>query len=277
MAILKISDELQDELITLLKSSKSLEETIIVLKETPKFSTLLSSIETILKEDKFVQFRGGKLSDYKFFFTALVSFFGEYYGVVEHTGIKVECEYTGCSRNQLVLHNDDAIDIEQQPRLGFIQLTKKDPILNVKNGIVLIRELIRELKFKNPGLLNDLLTVPVPMCSYGINYDGKKKRRIVVKEPILSKDEAGYRVRFDFERISFYYKELKQKQSYEEGKMIFDFLQYANGIKKIIYLEVGDILIQNNKETLHDRDECSIIMEKDKKLNTREILVSFAR
>tara|TARA_R110000764_G_scaffold240095_1_gene342410 strand:- start:4834 stop:5667 length:834 start_codon:yes stop_codon:yes gene_type:complete len=277
MAILKISDEFQDELITLLKSSQSLEETIDILKKDSKFSNLLISIENILKEDKFVQFRGGKLSNYKFFFAGLVSCFGEYYGVIEHTGIKVDCDYTGCSRNQLFLHNDDAIDIERQPRLGFIQLIKKDPILKVKNGVVLIRELIRELKFKNPNLLNELLTVPVPMCSYGINYDGDSKRRIVIKEPILSKDDSGYKVRFDFERISFYYKDLNKRQPYVEGKMIFDFLQYANSIKKILYLDVGDILIQKNKETLHDRDECSIEIGVDGQLNTREILVSFAR
>jgi len=277
MAILKISDELQAELKTLLKSSQSPEETIDILSKSTKFSSLLTSLKKILIEDKFVQFRGGELSNYNFFFTALVNCFGEYYGVIEHTGIKIDCDYTGCSRNQLVLHNDDAIDIERQPQFGFIQVIKEDPIFKVHNGIVLIRELIRELKFKDPDLLNSLLTVPVPMCSYGINYDGDNKKRLVVKEPILTKDIDGYKVRFDFERINFYYKEKNEKQPYEESKMIFDFLQYANGIKKALFLEVGDILIQNNKETLHDRDECSIELGTNGKLNSREILVSFAR
>ena len=258
MAILKISDEFQAELKTLLKSSQSLKETIDIISKSTEFSNLLTSLKKVLKEDKFVQFRGGELSNYNFFFTALVSSFGEYYGVVEHTGIKIDCNYTGCSRNQLVLHNDDAIDIDHQPHFGFIQVIKKDPVLKVQNGIVIIRELIRELKFKNPELLHSLLTVPVPMCSYGINYDDQNKKRLVIKEPILSKDNSGYKVRFDFERINFYYKEKNEKQPYEESKMIFDFLKYANSIKKALFLEVGDILIQNNKETLHDRDESSI-------------------
>jgi len=86
-----------------------------------------------------------------------------------------------------------------------------------------------------------------------------------------------YFTRFDITRIKYYYKFYNKKQDKKESLLIDNFLKYAKKFRKEFYLETGDILIHNNKTTLHDRTECSLELNLDGLLSTREIFVSFVR
>jgi len=240
------------------------------------FTNLISSIKTILKEDKYIILRG-LINNSDGFFEVFVEEFGLFYGNIEKTGIKIDCDYTGCNRKALGLHNDDAIDINNQPKFGFIQVTKTDPVLNVRNGVVVISELVNKLKYENPELLNSLINNPVPMLSYGVNYIDKKYDEILIKEPIIYKKYNEYHVRFDDSRIAHYYFKNKLKQSHSELSMIEEFIKASNSIKHEFNLECGDIFIHDNLTTLHDRSECSIEINEDGSFNTREIMVCFSR
>ncbi len=276
MPTLKISNSLRDEIRNSLEGCNSAIEAYECLSKSESFVNIIVSIKKLLNDEKYVVVSGFWGLD-KSSLETFVRFFGEYYGVVEHTGIKIDCDYTGCASSSLILHNDDAIDLETQPNTGFIQVIREDPVFNVSNGIVLVRELVRKLKFENKELLEKLLRYPIPMLSYGINYEDRTKSKIITEEPVLYKKDNEYRVRFDFYRNKFYYKDANLEQLYEEAKLIYDFLSYAEQVKKNITLMKGDILIHNNKSTLHDRGECSMEIDQSGLLNTREILVSFSR
>jgi len=90
----------------------------------------------------------------------------------------------------------------------------------------------------------------------------------MVSEPILYKINDKFNVRFDLTRVNYYA---------EEKYIIDKFLNIAKKFRKEVYLEKGDILIHNNKRTLHDRTECSFELNMDASFNTREIFVSFVR
>ena len=84
-------------------------------------------------------------------------------------------------------------------------------------------------------------------------------------------------MRFDLTRIHYYYWKKQEIQSIEERLLIDKFLNIAKKFRKEFYLEQGDILILDNKRTLHDRTECSFKLNRDGSFNTREIFVSFVR
>jgi hypothetical protein len=246
------------------------------IQNDKSFINLVNATKTILAEDQHIVIRG-LVNNSEKFFEAFVEEFGVYYGVIERTGIKLDCNYTGCNRKALGLHNDDAIDVNNQPKFGFIQVTKPDPILKVGNGVVIIKDIVRKLKFENPRLLEALLATSVPMLSYGVNYIGGEDKEIIVNSPILYIKEGSYQVRFDDSRVAHYYYKKGLKQSHQELDMIESFIKAAHEVKRVYYLECGDVIIVNNLTTLHDRSECSLEIDLDGSFNTREIMVSFAR
>lgn len=277
MPILLLSEDAQASLNTGLLACETKEQVDELIRESPALNALLYSARKIVDQEKYVQIKGiPNLSNAGW--QAITGHFGEYYGAVEKTDIKTDCNYSGCSVNSLILHNDDAVDVDNQPKYGFIQVTQADSLGVVSNGIVLARELKRKLQFEAPELLNKLLFNPIPMLSYGVNYDDKLKEEIITNEPILYKSNSGdYCFRFDYDRNIFFYRNQGRIQSTDEAKMIYEFLKHANQIKKKIYLASGDILIHDNKCTLHDREECSIKFNSDGTTYTRSIAVSFAR
>lgn len=277
MPILLLSEDVQASLNTGLLACKTKEQVDKLIRESPALNSLLYSAKKIVTQEKYVQIKGiPNLNNAGW--QAITGHFGEYYGAVEKTDIKTDCNYSGCSVNSLILHNDDAVDLNNQPKYGFIQVTQADSLGVVSNGIVLARELKRKLQFEAPELLDKLLSDPVPMLSYGVNYDDKLKKEIITNEPILYKSNSGeYCFRFDYERNIFFYRNQGKNQNPDEAKMIYEFLKHANQIKKKIYLASGDILIHDNKCTLHDREECSIKFNSDGTTYTRSIAVSFAR
>jgi hypothetical protein len=276
MPILALTKEFQTSHLASLKDLSKKEQYKNYIQNEKAFINLVESIKTILTEDQHIVIRG-LINSSEAFFEAFVEEFGVYYGAIERTGIKLDCDYTGCNRKALSLHNDDAIDLDNQPRFGFIQVTKPDPVLKVTNGVVVIKELVRKLKYENPHLLEALLTTTVPMLSYGVNYIDNHRDEIITQESILYKKNGSYQVRFDDNRVAHYYYKKGLRQSYQELDMIEKLAKTANEIKHKYHLECGDILIQNNLTTLHDRSECSLEINEDGSFNSREIMVSFAR
>lgn len=276
MSTIKISDEFKTLMKAQFSSSNELEN-YRYINSNRKFLDLTSNIKKLLKYNHFILIKNiGFIHDKKLF-EFFIKQFGDYYGIIEETGINLECNYTGCTDKLIELHNDDAIDLTHQPEYGFIQVQQEDPLSLPMNGIVLVDSIVRYLEVYNPLLLNDLYTIKVPMLSFGVNYDNTNKTLIEVHEPILYKNNNITMVRFDLTRIKFYYKYKKIIQSEKESLLIDEFLHYAKKFRKEFYIEKGDILIHNNKRTLHDRTECSFEINSDGLLNTREIYVSFAR
>ncbi len=275
MTYLVLSNTIKTEISLWVNHLSKASEIHQILLNKPEFMFLMNSAKRVLFDEKYVVLKNTPFSTAEQL-EALIKFFGTFYGKVEHTGIKVKCNYTGCASSKLILHNDDAIDLKSQPTVGFIQVIKEDPLLEVANGIVVVRELIRKLKFEDPALLDLLLSTQVPMLSLGINFESSDKSNITIKSPIIYKENGEYKVRFDYDRIMFYYEYNEIKQSYEEGQMIYKFLQHCESLKKQVMLNKGDILIHQNKLTLHDRTPCSIGIDLNNQLFTREIFVSFA-
>lgn len=276
MAIVALSNDFQASHMASLKDLREKQQFKHYIQQNRAFIQLIDSVKSILSKDQHIIIRGLK-NNSEIFFEAFIEEFGVFYGAVERTGIKIDCNYTGCSRKALGLHNDDAVDIYNQPKFGFIQVIKPDPLIPVINGVVIIEELVNKLRFENPKLLDDLLTTPVPMLSYGINYISDQRDEIIIREPILYKKGNTYQVRFDDSRIAHYYYKKNLKQSYKELCMIENFIKIAHNIKHEYQLECGDILIHNNLTTLHDRSECSLLINEDGHFDSREIMVSFAR
>jgi len=279
MSILQISKELSNEIIAKSQQIKVYHQNDIdnFLKSDNSFQNIFNSAKKILNENYFVVIKDIGFIREKSIFEAFVKLFGDYYGAVEYTDIKLDCPYTGCNYKSIELHNDDAVDMVSQPLYGFIQIQNEDPLKLAQNGLVKIDDIVDFLELYDEDFLNELLTKKINMLAYGVNYDGKEREKILLNEPILYKVDNYYQVRFDLTRINYFYWDEKSTQSREERILIGKFLSIAKKFRKEIYLEKGDILIHNNLRTLHDRTECSLELKLDGTFNTREIFVSFVR
>jgi len=277
--ILKISNELSGSIATKSQKIKTLPQNDIdnFLKSDDNFQKIFSCSTKLLEKSQFVVIKNIGFNQEKNLFEAFVKLFGEFYGAIEYTDIKIDCPYTGCKYDAIELHNDDAIDLQNQPKNGFIQVLNEDPLKITQNGLVKIDDVINYLEICDETLLFELFNHNVPMLAFGVNYDGDNKDEIITHQSILYKENQENRVRFDLTRINFYYWKKKIKQSTKERKMIDAFLSVAKKFRAELYLEAGDILIHRNKRTLHDRGSCSLELNSDGSLNTRDILVSFTR
>jgi len=279
MSIIKISKELSSNITTKSHRIKKYHQNDIdsFLKSDESFQNIFNSSKKILEENYFVVIKNIGFVREKEIFESFVKQYGEFYGAVEYTDIKLDCSYTGCTYKSIELHNDDAIDMKRQPKYVFIQVQNEDPLKMTKNGLVKVDDIVNFLKNYDKSFLYELLNTHINMLAYGVNYDGNNKEKIIVNEPILYKKNDIFNVRFDLTRINYYYWKENIIQSIEEKLLIDKFLSIAKKFRREIYLEKGDILIQNNKRTLHDRTECSFELNLDGSFNTREIFVSFIR
>jgi hypothetical protein len=280
MAILSVSKELNS--IIAKKTQKTLcwmqPHLDAFIKNDGHFILISNAAKKLLDNDKFVILKNIGFCGNKSIFEAFIKLFGEFYGVIEHTGIHLDCKYTGCNYRPLELHNDDAIDVNY-PRFGFIQPIKKDPNGSnyAWNGIVKIDEVAKYFKTHDKDLLDKLLTHKFPMLSYGISTYGVDKNETILKAPILSLEDGSYNVRFDHSRIQYYYFKKEIEMPTEEKLLIDSFLSVCNKYRKRYLLKRGDILIHDNHKALHDREETTIEIDEDGNINSREIIVSFAR
>jgi len=279
VSIIRISDEFSSNLATKFEHIKIYHQNDIdkFLQFDNSFKNIYINAKQILDENYYVIIKNIGFVREKNIFEAFVKQFGEFYGGVEYTNIKLDCPYTGCNYKSIELHNDDAIDLVKQPLYGFIQIQKEDPLKMAKNGLVKIDDIVNYLEIYDKVFLLQLLEIKINMLAYGVNYDGNDKNKIITNEPILYKINDKFNVRFDLTRVNYYYWDTKTIQSAEEKYIIDKFLNIAKKFRKEVYLEKGDILIHNNKRTLHDRTECSFELNMDASFNTREIFVSFVR
>ncbi len=278
MTILKISDELSNSITTKVNSKKHISQLELdhFVKNDPDFDIIFNHANRLLEDNLFVLIKNIGFNKERAIFESFVKLFGDFYGAVEYTDIKMERLYTGCKYDRIEFHNDDAIDLKKQPSIGFIQVLTEDPLKMTTNGIVKIDDVVNFLKIFDPDFLNELFEHKVPMLSFGINYEGENKEKIITKEPILYRDADNINVRFDLTRINFFYWKERLTQSEKEKRLIDKFLLTLMKFRKELYLETGDILIHQNKRALHDRTECNFLLNKDGSLHTREIFVSFA-
>jgi hypothetical protein len=121
MAILKISEELSQEISSLKDDFES------KFEKSEPFGTLIKTVKKIIENNQFILIKNIGFNNSKQVFEYFVKQFGNYYGMVEYTDIKLDCNYTGCSFEYIELHNDDAIDLVNQPIYGFIQVVKEEP------------------------------------------------------------------------------------------------------------------------------------------------------
>jgi len=267
MGFIKISEKANQNLKNAFSSDN-------VFKENSEILKLSNLIRHILNDNLYVVIKNAKFVNNKINFERLIKLFGEYYGEIEFTNIKINCNYTGCDYKYIPFHNDDAIDINHQPTYGFIKIVKNDPLLLGINYIVKAEDIYKYLKFNDKEFLKILYKHKFPMLAFGINQFTKKDK-IEIYEPILYENENGLCIRFDLQRIKFYYKFYNKKQSFEEEQLLYQFLNLLDKLKTKIHLLKNDIFIHNNLKTLHNRGICSFEIDDD--INTREIWVSFAR
>lgn len=247
------------------------------IKQDEHFLLVYRSAEKILNKNFFIAIKNIGFCRNKAVLEGFIKLFGRFYGIIEYTGIKLDCSYTGCSYNALTLHNDDAIDLIN-PKYTFIQVLAEDPNGDNFgwNGVVKIDDVFEYLSIYDKELLDKLLNHPFPMLSFGVSAYSNDREEIILKEPILTYHKEELRVRFDLSRIKhFYFK--KEMQMPDEEKLILDkFLAICQKFRKRYYLSKGDILIVDNHRTLHDREEATIELDERGNLISREIFVSFA-
>ncbi len=279
MPILQISEELSGDIAAKCEKIKPCHQNEIdrFLQTDRSFQTVYLNSKKLLEKSLFVLIKNIGFNKEKAIFEAFVKLFGQFYGAVEYTNIKMDCSYTGCKHDLIELHNDDAIDLINQPKNGFIQVVNEDPLKLAKNGLVKIDDIVNYLEIYDKAFLDELFNQKIPMLAYGVNYDGESKEEIIINQPILYTENNENRVRFDLTRIDHYYWKKQELQSIEEKLLIDKFLNIAKKFRKEFYLEKGDILICHNKRTLHDRTECSFLLNSDGSFDTREIFVSFTR
>ena len=229
MTILSLSDEVFDETKAIFNKTSSNE--FYELYRTYYLKEIVGSIKELIKKSEFVVLKNFPIDGNKDIFSSIVKQFGTYYGEVESTGIKIDCDYTGCYHGKLDLHNDDAISLQKQPHYGFITVSKEDPYLEVNNGIVVIKEVVEFLKANDIPFLNKLLSYQFPMMSLGVNYRSDKEP-IVVKHPILYNDNGKFRVIYDQSRIKYFYYINDTVQPQIELELLYKFNKLCEKFKK---------------------------------------------
>jgi hypothetical protein len=241
------------------------------------FSLIHNAVHKILEINHFVKIKNIGFLRNKVVFESFIKLFGYFYGVVEYTGIKLDCPYTGCNYSSLLLHTDDAIDLNN-PKYTFIQVLAEDPNGDAFgwNGVVKIDEVFEHLAVHDHVLLDKLFNHKFPLLSYGISAYSDDRDELIIREPIFSYHKEILKVRFDLSRIKYFYFKKNLQMPKEEKMIIEKFLSACHQFRKRYYLSKGDILIVDNHRTLHDREETTIELNQDGSLTSREIFVSFA-
>jgi len=277
VTVIQVSKELSGMIAAKSFELKGMPQSVIdsSLKKDKDFQRVFLTTKSILNENQFVVIKNIGFNCEKAIFESFIKLFGELCGIVEYTDIKLDYLYMACRYDNIELHNDEAIDLYNQPEFGLIQVLHEDPLKTTQNGLVKVDDIISYLEIYNQDLFFDLLNHKVPMLAFGINYSCENKDEIITKEPILYKQDGEYKVRFDPNRISYFYWKKNITQPIKERKLISDFLIVAKKFRVEFYLEAGDILIYHNQKMLHDRTACNFALNSDGTLSTREIFVGF--
>lgn len=256
---------------------------ILELFSTLKFSPFFEAIKKILYHYHYVHISNINFTPKRYILEAFANYFGTFRSPVENTNVRIDCSHDGCSIESLVLHNDDAM-LDLMPTFGILQIENECPLKMPTNGIVLIDDIINYLQLYNKKLLKKLFTYKVPMLSSNVSkiiennkvVFQKKGNDIFTRKSILVKQDGIIESRFNIGRINYYYYKMNKKQPIKEKKMIAEFLEIANRFRKSIYLKKNDILIYNNKRTLHDRSESGLEFGLNNEIKSRSFYIAFA-
>lgn len=256
---------------------------ILELFSTLKFSPFFEVIKKILYHYHYVHISNINFTPKRYILEAFANYFGTFRSPVENTNVRIDCSHDGCSIESLVLHNDDAM-LDLMPTFGILQIENECPLKMPTNGIVLIDDIINYLQLYNKKLLKKLFTYKVPMLSSNVSkiiennkvVFQKKGNDIFTRKSILVKQDGIIESRFNIGRINYYYYKMNKKQPIKEKKMIAEFLEIANRFRKSIYLKKNDILIYNNKRTLHDRSESGLEFGLNNEIKSRSFYIAFA-
>lgn len=280
MASLRLGDELGRVLSESLSKSTAKEIKDVFLDKKPAF---VSTIQRLLDKHCFVHISNVPFSPSREVLSAIISCFGKFRQPVENTDIRIDCDHDGCALEYLELHNDDAILLDKQPTFAILQVAEECPLKKPLNGIVKVDDIVYFLEHNNADLLNRLLNVKVPMLSSKVQKIVKNNKteihkvgEICNRTTILQKENGMYISRFNLGRIRYFYYAKGIKQDFAEASMIYRFLEVANCLKTTMYLKKNDLLVYNNKRTLHDRGECGLELNLDGHINSRKFYIAFA-
>lgn len=258
-------------------------QTILKLFSTSSFSPFFEVVRKVLFRYHYVHLSNVGFAPRRDILEAFASYFGVFRAPVENTNVRIDCSYDGCSIESLPLHNDDAA-LDLIPSFGILQIENECPLKMPTNGIVLVDDIVAYLQVYNEKLLQKLLAHKVPMLSSNVSKVVKNDEivfkengnEIIAKKSILVKKNGIFESRFNLGRINYYYYKTDKKQSLAERKMIAEFLEVANKFRRSIYLKENDILIYNNKRTLHDRSESGLEFGLDNEVKSRSFYIAFA-
>ena len=282
MASLRLSEDLA----TLLGAEISKCDTslgVAGLFSNPVFSPLFNTIKELLSQHHYVHISNVSFAPRREVLEALAGVLGVFRPPVENTDVRVDCAYDGCRIEALPLHNDDAM-LSVMPTFGVLQVENECPLRMPTNGIVLVDDIVDYLELHNAKLLERLLTNEVPMLSSKhvkvirgneLVFE-EQEGELLVRQSILFKDGGVYQSRFNPGRINYYYFKKCVLQSQDEKNMVAEFVEVANRLRRSMYLKQNDILIYNNKRTLHDRSESAIEVGLNGEIKSRSFYVAFA-
>lgn len=282
MASLRLSNEFSS-LFNAEMSKNHTSQAILKLFSTSSFSPFFEILRKMLLRYHYVHLSNVSFAPRRDILEAFASYFGVFRSPVENTNVRVDCSYDGCSVESLPLHNDDAI-LDLIPSFGILQVENECPLKMPTNGIVLVDDITTYLQLYDEKLLQKLLTHRVPMLSLNVSkivkndeivFEENGKERIV-KKSILVKKNGIFESRFNLGRINYYYYKMGKKQSLTEKRMIAEFLEVANKFRRSMYLKENDILIYNNKRTLHDRSESGLEFGLNNEIKSRSFYIAFA-
>lgn len=282
MASLRLSNELS----SLLSAGVAKCDTSLCVAElfaAPVFSPLFSVIGELLSRHHYVHVSNVNFAPRREVLEALANVLGVFRPPVENTNVRIDCKYDGCRVGALPLHNDDAL-LNEMPEFGVLQVEDECPLRMPTNGIVLVDEIVDYLELHNAKLLERLLTNEVPMLSSKhvkvirgneVVFE-EQEGELLVRQSILFKDGGVYQSRFNPGRINYYYFKKCVLQSQDEKNMVAEFVEVANKLRKSMYLKKNDILIYNNKRTLHDRSESAVEVGLSGEIKSRSFYIAFA-
>jgi hypothetical protein len=228
-------------------------------------SQLGSTCRILLRENGYVCVQGLPLDDSVRTILMMGIELGELFADLSHQPTIV-CEATpslgaglqGNQTEQLFLHTDFAM-LKTPPSATLIQCRMSDPAGDDygRNGIAVAQHIVS--RYFGSNALNTILNTPLPFA--GRTPSGQE---IVLSEPIL-KIQSGElaRVRFHPSRIHHGFRMRGTPPTWDEAEVLRQFQDMALNVRSEHLLRVGDILIVNNRTTLHDRTRCSIRLKLD--------------
>lgn len=165
----------------------------------------------------------------------------------------------GSQLRQLDLHTDYSM-LLVPPRLTVLRAVRIDPSLDLgKNTIVDAGRL--RFVYSGTHLYRMWSTTPLPFAAMN-----QEDRPELVWSTILQEaadHPAGVTVRFHLSRLRRGFREVGREPTYDEASSISTFFEVVQGLREHVALSEGDLLVIDNRSTLHGRSACSVVVDAD--------------